>query len=86
MHKSFDSRVDVSRNAGAMFTVTPGDTGPIFVIWTRKKRDIPPLAHELLHAVNSVLHHAGVKPDFEDDESQAYLLTWVMEKALESIK
>ena len=32
------------------------------------------IAHEALHTTNFILKHAGISPDFDNDEAQAYLL------------
>lgn len=52
------------------------------VIWTHDKKGIPELAHECLHAANMCLGSRGVEVDLENDEPVAYLLAWLLEKAL----
>ena len=38
------------------------------------------IAHEALHISNFILKQTGIKPDVDNDEAQAYLLTWIVEQ------
>lgn len=38
------------------------------------------IAHEALHATNRILHSRGVEIDANNDEAQAYLLTYILDK------
>ncbi|QQV91428.1 hypothetical protein M1M25_gp112 [Tenacibaculum phage Gundel_1] len=46
------------------------------------KPSIGVLAHECLHIVNMISHNLGMKPDFKNDEPQAYLLDYLVDKAM----
>lgn len=43
------------------------------------------IAHEALHIANFIFEVIGVIPNFRDDEAQAYLLEWVVDKIIEFI-
>jgi hypothetical protein len=58
-------------------------TGAIFL---QPKAPAAVVAHECLHAVNYILRKRGVKPSFENDEPQAYLLTYLMAKIQKRLK
>jgi len=38
------------------------------------------IAHEALHATNRILYHVGVDPDHNNDEAQAYLLSYIVDE------
>ena len=38
------------------------------------------IAHESIHITNSILNDCGVIPSFSNDETQAYLLGWIVNK------
>lgn len=40
----------------------------------------PEIAHEALHITNRILSDRGVIADFENDEAQTYLMTFLFEK------
>lgn len=43
------------------------------------RQDTPDvIAHECLHVVNFILHDHGITIDTQNDEVQAYLLSWVV--------
>lgn len=44
------------------------------------------LAHEALHAANSILDDIGYKFNPDDDEPICYLLTWIIDEAYKFIK
>ena len=44
------------------------------------------VAHESLHVVNITLGWSGVVADYENDETQAYLLGYVVNRIIETIK
>lgn len=47
------------------------------------KPTIGVLAHECLHIVNMISYNLGMKADFKNDEPQAYLLDYLVDKAME---
>lgn len=53
------------------------------VIWTRRKRPIPEITHEAVHASVNILDMRGVKYNYENDESLAYLVEYIVRKILE---
>jgi hypothetical protein len=46
--------------------------GSAFIIGT--------IAHEAFHITNSIFRRINIKPDANNDEAQAYLLTWIVEE------
>ncbi len=47
-----------------------------------KKPSIGVLAHECLHLVDMIFRNYGVKPDFKNDEPNAYLLEYFVNEAM----
>lgn len=47
------------------------------------KPSIGTIAHECLHIVNMIFGVIKAKPDFKNDEHQAYLLEYFVDKAME---
>jgi hypothetical protein len=60
------------------------ETSDIYVWFENSTPGI--IAHEALHVVNMTLMWAGVIADFENDETQAYLLCYVVNRITETIK
>ena len=44
------------------------------------------LAHECLHCINSIFYSIGYEPKTNNDEPQAYLLSWLIDKCYNYIK
>lgn len=44
------------------------------------------IAHEALHITSFILKRVGIKPDVNNDEAQAYLLSWIVEQVYEQFK
>ena len=44
------------------------------------------IAHECLHATNTILSHVGIKADYDNDEAQAYLMGYLTDQITEFIK
>lgn len=79
--KTFGFDKDINHADGYTMMAT-GEDGCTIVIWTRRKIDMPVLAHEATHAASFTLGRAGVKADFDNDEACAYLVGLLVEKAL----
>lgn len=47
---------------------------------------ISTISHEALHITSFILKRVGIKPDVENDEAQAYLLSWIVEKVYQEFK
>lgn len=58
-------------------------TKQIIIIWTRKKRDLPSLVHECVHAGTMILESRGVVISHLNDEALAYLVESIFRKAHE---
>lgn len=82
LNLNFDSKRFGDANGKAL-EFESGD----YVVWTKKtgKKALFTLAHECLHVTNMILGSKGVRPCFENDEAQAYLLGWIMKKCMEAI-
>lgn len=80
--KQFDHEISTKPVNGK--TIEFFDKGNhICVVWTRKKRDIPSLVHECLHAAIFTLDMRGVKFDVDNHEPLTYLVESLVRKALE---
>jgi hypothetical protein len=44
------------------------------------------IAHEALHITSFIMKRVGIKPDVNNDEAQAYLLSWIVEQVYEQFK
>ena len=44
------------------------------------------IAHESLHVTNFIMKRIGIHPDVNNDEAQAYLLSWVVEQVYKQFK
>lgn len=47
---------------------------------------ISTIAHEAFHITNFVMKRVGIKPDVNNDEAQAYLLSWIVEEVYKVFK
>ena len=81
--KAFD--YDCTVAAGKTLMVQ-GENHSIIVIWVSKKTDYSVLAHECLHAANMTLAHIGWKPNLNNDEPQADLLSQIFTNAIKTKK
>jgi hypothetical protein len=43
------------------------------------------IAHEVLHAIHYIGQNLGFKPDFDNDEHLAYIMTYIIDKIYENI-
>lgn len=44
------------------------------------------IAHEALHVSHFIMKRVGIKPDVDNDEPQAYLLSWIIEQVYNEFK
>lgn len=44
------------------------------------------IAHEALHITSFVMKRVGMHPDVNNDEAQAYLLSWIVEQVYKEFK
>lgn len=44
------------------------------------------IAHEAFHITNFIFESLGIKPDVNNDEAQAYLLSWIVEQVVKVYK
>ncbi|WP_347216529.1 hypothetical protein [Chryseobacterium sp.] len=54
-------------------------------IFVRSKTDVSVIAHEAVHIVNYVFKQAHISLDLDNDEPQAYLMGWVVDKIIKAI-
>lgn len=54
--------------------------GELYIWMNEKTKTVGTLAHECLHAVNRILDSKGMTATISDDETQAYLLAWLVDK------
>ena len=78
VNKFMKADLATDRFAGCMFTF-PNKRH--YLIWTREKRDLSSLVHECVHAANRILYDVGVSADFINDEAQAYLVEFLLQKS-----
>jgi len=81
----------LSQNDATARTIELTDTDhTVIVVWIDKKSNIKNrlmyLSHEAVHITNLILARAGVIPNFNNDEAQAYLHAWVFSKLIKDIK
>lgn len=84
---SYDpSEIELEKNGGYCIEFASKKGNHAIVIWTKEKPVKPyyigTLAHECVHAVNIAFNCRGIKPDLENDEHQAYLVTALVRRAL----
>jgi len=58
----------------------------IVVVVNTLHADPSVLAHEAVHVVNYLFAHAGVEPDVDNDEPQAYMIGYVVECIWKTLK
>lgn len=44
------------------------------------------IAHEIVHLSNMIMEDRDIKPDYNNDESQAYLVEWLTESVYKVLK
>ena len=47
---------------------------------------ISTIAHEAFHITNFIMKRVGIHPDVNNDEAQAYLLSWIVEQVYKQFK
>jgi hypothetical protein len=47
---------------------------------------ISTIAHESLHVTSFIMKRVGMHPDVDNDEAQAYLLSWIVEQVYKEFK
>lgn len=75
--------------AHTMYTEWKGKKGFIVLLnmWNEEEIVTPgTIAHEALHATNFICDSVGILEDYNNDEAQAYLLGWLVDKIDEFIK
>lgn len=62
--------------------LTYQDPNPLVVIFLNESKKLHPsdIAHEGLHAANSIMNYINYRFDPENDEPLAYLLSWIVEE------
>lgn len=81
LKKHHEYEPDISQKAGTVFSIRVENGSTIYLIWTRK-REPWVIAHECVHAANSLLDSRGWKPQLDNDEPQAYLVEALVKKAM----
>jgi len=61
----------------------PKGTIKYVVVLRNKSPDI--IAHESVHICNMIFKEKGIKPDLENDEPQAYLTGWIVDKIMKTM-
>ncbi len=49
-------------------------------IWISERATIGVISHEVFHAVHSLMHRSGLKLNFQNDETYAYYLQFLVDK------
>ena len=44
------------------------------------------ISHEAFHVTNFIMKRVGIHPDVNNDEAQAYLLSWIVEQVYKQFK
>lgn len=80
IHKKYSIDFDTSYKAlsyyhnGKHYIILPDDVTPGL------------LSHEIFHLSNDILKYVGVKADYDNDEAQAYLIDYLMDKVWKKLK
>lgn len=73
MLKLFKQLEDYHLDNSAFVFIDDGD----IVIWLSKTGEYDIFAHELIHAINKTFDIKNIQLDTENDEPQAYLMSWL---------
>lgn len=68
---------------GLSFTVEVNETEHHILL--RLNSDSSILIHELVHTTNNILQQCNIKADYDNDETQAYLMSWLYKTIVEKI-
>lgn len=55
-------------------------------LYIRPKAKPSIIAHEAVHIVNEIFKRVQIRPDLDNDEPQAYLMGWIVDKIHKAIK
>ena len=75
--EEYEVEIHPSTRAVVFNTLAPNGGLRVHVAFKEVPR-LGVLAHECVHATNSILEHSGVVADHINDETQAYLLQWII--------
>lgn len=70
VNKKFGTRKD--ENDKTCATVLEYDDNRFVIVFIKDKFKLQYITHEVVHTVNLTFKYAGVKPDVDNDETQAY--------------
>ena len=76
----------VEKTDVAAFFTCNTNSKTIYVIWVRRSRDIPTIAHEVVHLVYEVFKDRGIPSMYANQESFAYYTSFWMEEILKRVK
>lgn len=68
---------DIEESEALTFTKVRGEDGSYGVlVWMhdKSKIDVKHVAHEAVHAASAIMSQCGIRPDADNDETQAYLV------------
>ena len=78
---NIQEELSVEKNdQAAFFKCTTKEFREVYVIWVRRSRDIPTVAHEVTHLVYEVFKSRGIPYSFQNQESFAYYVSFWMEQ------
>lgn len=86
VNKKYDLDFETESYGGIFFSKNKNGNRDYYMAF--RKRDVTPglIAHECLHFVNDVFLDLGIFYSLKDDEPQAYLLLWAVNKCHKFLK
>lgn len=84
--KKYNIKEDMSTFSACMFSSPTKDGYTRYVMSFFGKTEPSVIAHEAVHAVNSIFVDRYIKLDPLNDEPQAYLLGWIVSRCHKTLK
>jgi hypothetical protein len=71
-------------DSAAFFVCTTKEGKTCYIIWVRRSRDYPTIAHEVVHLVFDVFKDRGIPNSYQNQEAFAYYSAFWLENLLKS--
>ena len=81
MKKFYNVTIDIDQRCNGKTLQIEKENAVVQIVWVRDKKRLDVLVHECVHAANMTFYGVGLKPDYENDEIQAYLVQALFNKA-----
>ena len=70
----------------AFFTCTTRDNRHVYIIWSKKSRNIPTVTHEIIHLIHEVFNNRGIPTTYKNQEAMAYYMDFWIKQILKRNK